>query len=130
MFSRLVKSPPSVRLATRMGMASGSVALNSRPITHTCACVVPGFSSAMIARRSSFGNGGSESGGTRCPFQEANFSSRSRTISAGFTSPATEMTASFGTHHFAWNATRSAAVIDPTDAGVPPEGCPQGCLSP
>src|SRR3982751_2312950 len=122
MFSRLVKRPPRARLATRIGLASGSVALHLRPISQTWAWVVPGFSRATISRRISGGNFGSDTAGIRRGFQEANFSSRSRTISAGFTSPAPEITASFGTHHLAWNATRSAAVIDPTDSGVPPEG--------
>ena len=81
-----------------MGIASGSVALKSRPTTHTCDWVVPGFSKAKISRRVSLGNGGKARRGSACGFQEANFSSRSRTISPAFTSPATEITASFGTH--------------------------------
>src|ERR1700693_1770512 len=111
-------------LATRSGIASGSVALNSLPTTHTCACVVPGLSRATISRRLRFGNGGNATLGRRRGLQEANFSFSRRTISAAWTSPATEITAPFGTHHRAWNAARSAGVIEPTDSGGPPEGLP------
>src|SRR5262249_15721207 len=64
MLRRLVNMPPSGWLASRIATASGSLALNMWPTTHTCDCVAVGFSSAMMLRLVSFGSGG-RGGGRR-----------------------------------------------------------------
>jgi len=76
------------------------------------------------------GSAGNASWGSALDCQPAKFSSGRRTASSAVTSPATEITALFGTHQRAWNPARSEGSIDWMDCGVPPAGWPQGCCSP